>query len=466
VGADVPGTVVPRVCRLISGPGFLAVGSTSATQVSSSLRYRFGTGIGWNLVGTAFLQGSVFLGNIIVARLLGAEVFGVYNIVLSTLLTASGLAQFSTGITATRYVAQYRAKDKEKVAGILCFLLRLSFISGCLGTVLVALASNWLADNVLGRTGIAEYFVVSAAYILFSVMSGYLTGALAGLEGYRSLALISPIQGVLHITLLGVGAWVWGGYGAVIGLTLSSALRWILLRWVLLREADKHQIPWRGAKGRNEHNMLTRFSIPASLAGLSSMPALWLSNVFLIQQPGGYKEMGLYGAAFSLRTLIIIFPVILNNVTSSILNFQLGVGNDERYRKLFKANLLISVFIAILGMAVIIISGRWILGLFGAEFQAGYPILFLLVLSTVPETLQNAIYQVIQSRGRMWLSLYGVAIPRDVTLIGMAYYFTRDYGASGLATAYTIAWTIALLCTIVIVWNLGIVRRSRRRGQE
>jgi O-antigen/teichoic acid export membrane protein len=297
-------------------------------------------------------------------------------------------------------------------------------------------------------------------------MSGYLTGALAGLEGYRSLALISPIQGVLHITLLGVGAWVWGGYGAVIGLTLSSALRWILLRWVLLREADKHQIPWRGAKGRNEHNMLTRFSIPASLAGLSSMPALWLSNVFLIQQPGGYKEMGLYGAAFSLRTLIIIFPVILNNVTSSILNFQLGVGNDERYGKLFKANLLISVFIAILGMAVIIIFGRWILGLFGAEFQAGYPILFLLVLSTVPETLQNAIYQVIQSRGRMWLSLYGVSIPRDVTLIGMAYYFTRDYGASGLATAYTIAWTIALLCTIVIVWNLGIVRRSRRRGQE
>jgi len=386
--------------------------------------------------------------------------------VLSTLLTVTGLAQFSAGITATRYVAQYRETDKEKAARILLFLLRLTFLSGCLGVILLALSSNWLAVNVLGRFEIEDYLLLGAAYVLFSVMSGYLTGAIAGLEGYRSLAFVSPIQGVIHVALCGVSAWFWGGHGAVIGLTLSSVSRWILLSWVLLKEADKYQIPWRGARARNECNLLTRFSIPATLAGLSSTPALWFSNTFLVQQADGYKEMGLYGVAFSLRTLIIIFPVIINNVTSSFLNYQLGIGNNEGYRKLFKANIMISGAIAILGIVFIIIFGRWILGFFGAEFQVGYPILFILILSTFPETLQIAIYQLIRSRGRMWLSLYGVAIPRDVALLIMAYHFTHDYGALGLATAYTIAWAIALFCTIMIVWNLGVVPRSRQRGQE
>ena len=466
MGAVVPGTVVSRVCRLILGVGYLVVEAANAERSASSLRYRFGAGIVWNFIGTAFLQGSVFLGNIFIARLLGADVFGVYNMVSSTLLTASGLAQFSTGITATRYVAQYRVENKEKAARTLHFLLRLAFLSGCLGTVLVALSSHWLASEVLGRPVIADHLAAGAAYVLFSVMSGYLTGALAGLEGYRALALISPVQAILHVVFLGAGAWIWGGHGAIVGLTLSSVSRWILLRWVVMREADRQEIPRHAGTLGRELNILTRFSIPASLAGLSSMPALWLSNIFLVQQPDGYKEMGLYGAAFSLRTVISIFPAIINNVASSILNYQLGIGNEDRYRQLFIVNMLISGFITVVGMTIIAVLGHWILALFGPEFTAAYAVLLLLLLSTVPQTLQDAVYQVIQSRGRMWLSLYFVALPRDVALIVLAYYLTRDYGAFGLATAFTIAWTIALLCTILIVWQLGILPRSRQRGRE
>lgn len=425
-----------------------------------SLRYRFRTAIGWNLVGTTFLQGSVLLGNIVIARLLGPEIFGVYSIVLSTLLTVSGLAQFATGFTATRYVAQYRSTDKDKVARILRFLSRLSMLSGLLGMVFTLLGSNWLAVNIFDRAELADDLMLSAAYVLFSVMSGYLTGAIAGLEGYRSLAWVSPFQGVLHIALCGVGAWMWGATGALVGLTLSSVSRWVLLNWTMRREADKQQIPLRAIQGRAEHDLLTRFAIPATLAGLSSVPALWIANVFLVQQDEGYKELGLYGAAFSLRSLVVIFPVIVNNVTSSLLNHELGTANEARYRKLFKANILVTGIIAVAGIAFFVLFGQWILGIFGAEFTAGYPVLVMLLLSTAPETLQLAVYQVIQSRGHMWPSLYGIALPRDVSLIAMAYYLTPLHGSFGLALAYTIAWTTAFFCTAAIVWSLPVNRRD------
>jgi len=426
-------------------------------ELVSGLRARFSQGIVSNLVATSFLQGSVLVGNIIVARLLGSEEFGIYNMVLSTLMTVAGLAQFATGVTATRYVAQYRVNDKAKTARILVFLFKLSCASGIAGTVLVFLSSDWLALKVLDRPGVSNYLVVSAAYVLFSVISGYFTGALAGLEAYRSLAVVSPIQGLIHVALCGGGAWLWGGQGAVSALMLSAAFRWLLLSWILYKEADKLKIPWRSAKARNEQRLFGRFSVPATLAGLSSLPALWFSNIFLVQQVDGYREIGLYGAAFSLRSLIIIFPIIVNNVTTSFLNHQLGIGNDKQYRKLFKMNIFISASIALTGIMFVVLLGRWILGIFGADFQAGYAILVILALSTIPETLQIAIYQVIQSRGRMWLSLYGIAIPRDLSMVAMAYYLTRDHGASGLAVAYTGAWSIALLCTALIVWKLGFL---------
>jgi O-antigen/teichoic acid export membrane protein len=435
------------------------VESSNAVKANPGLRHRFSRGIGWNLVGTVFLQGSVFLGNLVIARLLGAEMFGVYAMVVSTLLTVTGLAQFSTGITATRYIAQSRETDKDKTARILVFLLRLSVAFGLSGMILLMLSSDWLANHVLGRSNIGDYLVVSAGYVLFSVTSGFLTGALAGLEGYRSIALVSPIQAILHIFLCGMGAWGWGAYGAAIAVTLSSLSRCILLGWALLREADSQDIPWRGTKGSNEDELLTRFSIPATMAGMSSMPALWLSNAFLVQQVGGYKEMGLYGAAFSLRTLIVIFTVIVNNVTSAFLNFQLGIGNVGQYRKLFSANLGISLMIAVTGTILMAISGREILGLFGAEFEAAYPVLLVLMLAVLPETLQYAVYQVIQSRGLMWLSLYGVALPRDAALLATAYYLTRDHGALGLAIAYAAAWIVAFILTVGIVWKRGLIRQ-------
>ena len=431
-----------------------------------SLRYRFRTAIGWNLVGTAFLQGSVLVGNIVIARLLGPEIFGAYNIVLSTLLTVSGLAQFATGYTATRYVAQYRSTDKDKVARILLFLSRLSMLSGLLGMAFALVGSNWVAVNIFDRSELADDLMLSAAYVLFSVMSGYLTGAIAGLEGYRSLAWISPIQGVLHIALCGIGAWVWGATGALVGLTLSSVSRWILLTWAMRREADKHQIPLRGTRGHAEHDLLTRFAVPATLAGLSSVPALWISNVFLVQQDNGYKELGLYVAAFSLRSLVVIFPAIINNVASSLLNHELGTANEARYRKLFQINILITVVITAAGIAFLMLFGQWVLSLFGAGFRAGYSVLVMLLVSTAPETLQLAIYQVIQSRGHMWRSLYGIALPRDVSLVALAYYLTPLHGSFGLALAYTLAWTIALFCTAAIVWNLRVNRRYPRSTHE
>ena len=71
----------------------------------SNLHSRFQTGVAFNLVGTFFNQGSTFVVNIVVANLLGRQIFGEYAIVQNTLVAVSVFVQLGIGYVATKYVA-------------------------------------------------------------------------------------------------------------------------------------------------------------------------------------------------------------------------------------------------------------------------------------------------------------------------------------------------------------------------
>jgi O-antigen/teichoic acid export membrane protein len=76
--------------------------------------------------------------------------------------------------------------------------------------------------------------------------------------------------------------------------------------------------------------------------------------------------------------------------------------------------------------------------------------------ATVPESLANAMVQLVHSRERSWLALRWVTIPAFGTLGLAAWLLTPIAGALGLAWAYVLAWVVALSGTSIIVRRLGI----------
>ena len=75
-------------------------------------------GVGFNLIGAAFNQGSTLVVNIVVANLLGREAFGQYTMVLATLATLATLGQLSMGYTATKHVAEFRSVQPARTSRI------------------------------------------------------------------------------------------------------------------------------------------------------------------------------------------------------------------------------------------------------------------------------------------------------------------------------------------------------------
>jgi O-antigen/teichoic acid export membrane protein len=152
---------------------------------------------------------------------------------------------------------------------------------------------------------------------------------------------------------------------------------------------------------------------------------------------------------------VLFFPVLFNNVGASLLNNQRGLGRGANYRELFWINMGLTAMAALIGAASVGLTGTWLLRLYGSEFSEGLPVLWVLLVAAFLEAVSLAAYQVVQSKGRMWLSLYLIALPRDALLVVLAYFLTEN-GAVGLAYAYAAAWIIALSAVCVVSYIVGM----------
>jgi O-antigen/teichoic acid export membrane protein len=318
------------------------------------------------------------------------------------------------------------------------------------------LAAPWLAEQLLKAPELDKSLMIAALAVLFGTVNGYQTGALAGMESYRPLALVAIMQAFLYLVFCAAGTWLGGIDGAIAAVALSSFVRWLLLAHTLERETARCGIPRGDARFGRERDILWRFALPVASGAIIGLPAVWIGQALLARQPEGYAELAIYTAATHLRLMVMFAPSMLNNVGMAILNNQVGANDNRRYQHLFWVVLLATAFTVSVGAIAVGFLGPWLLSLFGSGFAEGSWVLKILLLSTIVESIAVAANQITVSHEKMWLSLLCIGIPRDCSMVLLAWLLTPTYGASGLAAAYLLAWCICLVLIVLIVARLGL----------
>ncbi len=435
---------------------------TTSSSSSASLHARLQSGIVWNLVGTIFNQGSTFAVNILAAHLLSRQVFGEYAMIQSTLLTMSYIAQLAMSYTAAKYVAEFRSTDQDRTGRILGLCSVVSVTAACIATLVLLVSAPWLTANVFHAPHLAPALMIASGALPFTVINGYQTGALIGLESYVSLAKAGTISGSLYVGICAMAAWAGGLHGVLAGLGVSALCQWLILFWFVSAESARQHIVIRYRGLWQGREIVLKFALPTALSGCMSMLAVWLASTFLVRQPGGYEQMALYSAANNFRVIVLVLPSVANTVVMSLLNNQKGIGDEDRYRTVFWTNMALTAGLVCVGALTVVLFGPWLLGLFGRSFGEGHRVLLVLMLSTIPEALAAATYQAVLSQAKMWLTLFTISLPRDGAIVLMAYFLLSPYGAVGIAWAYTLGWVLALLALITITTQLGLLGRRAR----
>ena len=419
------------------------------------LRDRLIKGTALNFLAVAFNQGSTLIVNIIVARILMKQSFGEYAMVYGTVLTASTLAQLAMGYTATKYIAEFRSSDPERAGRIMGLCVTISALMAGAGMILLIAIAPWLAGTMLRAPHLASSLTIGSGFLFFSSINGYQTGALSGLEAYGGLAKAGVASGIGAVALISLGAW-WGGLnGTLIGLSISALVRCAIHnRWLRLESRVQGIKPKYSGSLSQEKAIIFKFALPAALAGYYSMPMVWLTNTFLVRQPGGYGEMALYTAANNLRILVLFLPNVMNSVGLSVLNNEKAKGDLNHYNRVFRSNVLYIFLVSLGGVVVMGVFGRPMLQLFGRDFGAGYFLLWLILIASLFESLSTALYQYIQSNAKIWLSFFSISVPREAFLVVAAYYLVQSYGGAGLAAAYLGSTILGLILHFSLVTML------------
>jgi O-antigen/teichoic acid export membrane protein len=419
----------------------------------SGVATRLGSGVFFNLLGAGFNQGSTLVVNLMVANLLGREIFGRYTMVVATVATVAAFGQLSMGYTATKHVAEFRSVSKERTSRILGLCAAVAGVSALLTAAALGLGAEWLAVTILGEPALVVELRIAALSVLFLVLNGFAAGALAGLESYRGLARAGVASGAVYLLVCIPLAWQYGLRGVVTGVAISAAAQTVLLAVLLRRESARQDVGLRFEGLWQERGLVTRFALPASLTGLITLPAVWLGSAILARQPDGFQHLALFGAANSFRIMVLFVPQAVNNVGMSIMNNSRQSSSAE-YRQAFWINAFMTTMAAVGAALLVFAAATPLLELFGPAFRDGRAALGILLVSAVVEALTIAVYQVVVANSRIWGSLFAVSLPRDVTLVLLAALLSPRFGAAGLAAAHAVGWALALCGVLFMVMRV------------
>jgi O-antigen/teichoic acid export membrane protein len=442
-------TVSAAVCdRERRAPG----GITGA--VSRSIVARLAHGIAWNALGGIVAQGGSFATMVALARILGKSAFGEFAMTQSTLVALTSLSSLALGITATKYVSEYRSRDPERAGRILGLCTLVTLAAALVLSLAVVILTPQLSVRREGVDTLASGLRLGAGYLFFTTMTGYQLGALAGFESFRAMAWIGVGTSVVNLTLSWIMAVRWGLPGAVLAQSVGATILWMLSQVVLRRECRLANVVVSYAGAWRHRSILLHFSMPAAGCGVVTAFAIWWCNAQLVRAHG-YGDLAIFNAAGNMRALVLFVPTLIGRATLPVLNHLKASQRLADYRRTFWATVALNACIASVLAAGLALGGQKFLLLFGKAFVGSRSLVLLLLGAVVLEAVANILFQALFTEGRIWRNLGIIAVWAGV-LVVCVLLTVRVHGAAGVALSYLCAWGVsAALYTLAAQCRIG-----------
>jgi len=407
---------------------------------ASPLGYRLARGAFWSLLGAVIARGLGLVSSILIARMLGKSGFGELGVIQSTVGMFGTFAGFGLGMTATKFIAQYRTTDPVKAGNIRALSSAFAWITSGVTSLILFFMAPWLAVHTLAAPQLTELLQIGAFFLFFTAVNGAQIGALSGFEAFKTVAKISLWSGVATFPLMVGGVFFAGITGAVWGMVVAAGLNWLFNHIAIRNECTKSGVPYTYEGCWTEKSVLWKFAFPAMVSSMFFAPTEWALNTMLVNQPGGYGQMGLFNAAKQWHVLILYVPLAISNITLPILSNLLGEGNLSQYKKILVTNSLLLSGLALLAALPVAVFSRYIMGAYGPDFIVGQDVLLLVCLYSVLWAANIVIGQVLWSTGSSGLAMMLAAIRAVVLLSSFTFFVPRN--AYGIALAYTITYVL------------------------
>ena len=400
----------------------------------------------WAVFGNGFGNALLLLAGIVIARLLGKDIYGEYGLVKTTMLYIAGFATFGLGLTSTKYIAYYY-QDKSQHLGILIrdsLQITLAF-SGFIALLLTIFAHALAV--YLHEENLTLVFRLLGVIIIAKACITTQNGILAGVKRFKTIAQNSMLSGVLMLILSSALTYIFGLKGAISALLVTQLFN------AFINQISLHKVLTSIEKAKpvdrtSFKSELIRFSFPIALQESSFTICNWL-GVMILTRLSTTGEVGLYTAAGQWNAIILFIPNLLINVVLSYLSGS--VNNQDEHKRTIQKMLAVNFGCTLIPFLIVYTLAGFISSLYGPTFVDLTPVLRILTFTTIFECCSQVFRSEFIARGMTWIVFY-IRFFRDVIIV-IALYESLIW-TEGLSGAYTFA-IISLVATIFNFIVLG-----------
>lgn len=407
----------------------------------SDISQRIASGAFWSLSGTIVAKFLVLVSGIICAHILSKSEYGQLGMVRSTINLFVTLGSAGMGVTAAKYISEYRVSDKCKISNIYVLTNGFAFITGFLITIIVLFFAPKIANEVLHSSELISPLRIGALLLFITIINGAQNGTLSGFEAFKSIAFNTLYGSIAESILLLIGAYFWGVFGAILGFGTGYVVLYIANYISIKRQFITNNVSITRFKlSRELLSILYKFSLPAALASCITAPTFFVVRAML-SNTNGFEEVAIYEAADQWRIIILFIPASISQIVLPILS-GLSVNRTNEFWKVLKINISLNVVIASIVAIIVALLSPWIMNLYGGGYGSSALPLVILVASTVISAVSNVVGVAIQSRAKTWLG-FCFNLFWAFMLITITYFFLgKGLGASAVSLGFLFSYII------------------------
>jgi O-antigen/teichoic acid export membrane protein len=407
--------------------------------------------------GRLFVWGARFVLAVLLARLLGADQYGLYSIALTVATLGSAFSVIGLDSALVRYIAIYRRRgERPGVLGTLRVGLGLPMLASLVPAVALLVLAGPFAREVIGDPRLEPLLRIVALLVPAMVANSVLAATLQGAQriGWAVVAEqfaqpISRFAILLVFIVAGLTAEL-----AILASTLSTVVAAGLLLLFVNRHVSLSGVGTAAASERQLGTML-RFSLPVYFSNIVNTVGSNLQTLFLGAM-ASVASAGIFAVANQIMLIGAIFHAAI--VQSSMAIFaELHDANDRaRLKHLYQTTSKWTVTLNLPFVALALMFPQALLSLFGAEFLSGAPALALLGLATLANAATGSSGAVLDMTGHTRVKLLNstlsvaLAIALNLALI-------PPLGVIGAAIAVIgSVSSVNLLRLIEVRWLVGL----------
>ena len=429
---------------------------TKCIQLTNRLRQsRFFQDSLWAVMGNGIGYALLLLSGILIARLLGKDLYGEYGFVKTTMFHFAAFSTLGLGYTSTKFVAEYMTKDATKLTSIVHASINITAVTSCIIALLLFIFAHPLSD-FLNAPSLVMPFRFLGFIVIMRALSTTQFGIMAGFGDFKKIAYANAISGVFMFSICIPLTYYYSLRGSLIALALSQILT-VVFNWIFIHRYQRklsnqvrEKYVWK----------ITMFSIPVALQELTFSLSKWI-GILIITKFSSMGELGIFTASEMWGSVIFIIPNFLSNV---ILSHLSSCTDDiQKQRRNVRMMILVNLACTLVPFLLVYAFSSFIVSFYGDSFTGMVPVLRIIIFTTMFQCCSNVLSSEIIALNSTW-PLFTIRAIRDALNVILGYTLISLHNGEKAAIDYAIT---TLVCMIVFTLMLYLYyKRSIAKLQK